>query len=284
MFKFIIFAIAAAFIMTGCATVNRGADDHFRIDTVPQGAKVTTSIETGKSIRKRRNNKNLPREYKGCNATPCAIQLSRLSEFTFTVENEGYEPIEMYVTSSHKRGSVTANTAASVASTAGVVAGSAAVTAPIIALSTGVTGAVVAGSGSVLTLGLIPVETAVSTGFAIGTSAAPSTASIASAAVPPALLVTGGMLLIDAGTGANKNLYPNPVVLELTPTGSPVRYDPAVNLFKEKKSAEYVYDRKCKIRTPGKNGYKKSDECTDLKIDLRKKRNALKSHLSPPKS
>ena len=284
MLRYIVFIIITAFLMTGCATVNRGSDDHFRIDTVPQGAKITTDIETPKSLRNRRKNKNIPREYYGCDPTPCAIQLSRLSEFTFTVEHEGYEPVEMYVSSSNKRGSLTANTAASVATTAGTVAVSAAATSTLIAAGTGITTAFASGTGAALTFGLVPIETAVSAGFAAGAGAAPSTASLLAGAVPPALAVTGGMMLIDAGTGANKNLYPNPVVLELAPKGSPVKYDPAVKLFKEKKSARNLYDRKCKIRTPGKTGHEKSDECTQLKIDFREKRKALKSQISPPKN
>jgi len=283
-FRLIVLLILAACISTGCATVNRGADDHFRIDTVPQGAKITTSIETSKSKRKRRKNKNIAPEYKGCNPTPCAIQLSRHSEFTFTAEHAGYEPVEMYITSSHKRGSFTANTAATAATTAGTVATTAAIGAGISAATTGLATGLGAGLGASFTFGLIPVETAVSAGFAAGASSVPSAGAIAASAVPPALAVTGTMLLIDAGTGANRNLYPNPVVLELAPTGTAVKYDPAVNLFQEEKAAEALYDQKCKIRKPGKTGHKKSDECTKLKIDFREKKKALKSQISPPKN
>ena len=49
----IIILTLLAIITTGCATVNRGATDYFRIDTVPQGAKATTTIETRDSIRAR---------------------------------------------------------------------------------------------------------------------------------------------------------------------------------------------------------------------------------------
>lgn len=284
MLRLIILIFMSAFITTGCATVNRGVDDHFRIDTVPQGAKITTSIETPKSIRNRRENKGLAPEYIGCEPTPCAIQLSRRSEFTFTTEHAGYEPVEMYVTSSNKRGSMTANTAASIATTAGTTAVGAASTASLLATSTGIATGIGAGLGASFTFGLVPIETAVSAGLAAGASAAPSTGALIASSIPPALAVTGGMLLIDAGTGANRNFYPNPVVLELAPKGSPVKYDPAVKLFKEKKSARNLYDRKCKIRTPGKTGHEKSDECTQLKIDFREKRKALKSQISPPKN
>lgn len=253
MFRLIILLIIAACISTGCATVNRGTDDHFRIDTVPQGAKITTSIETSKSKRKRRKNKNIAPEYKGCNPTPCAIQLSRLSEFTFTVEHAGYEPAEMYVTSSNKRGSFTANTAATSVTTT----------------STAVTGAAVSSS---------LVGTTFSA-FSAG-SLAPSTGAFVIAAIPPALAFSGGMLLIDAGTGANRNLYPNPVVLELTPEGLPVKYDPAVISFREIESAEYKYNEKCKLR----RSYKKADECRALKLDIGEKKKNFKTLLSPTKT
>jgi len=283
MLRYIIVTVITAFLMTGCATVNRGADDHFRIDTVPQGAKITTDIETLKSLRNRRENKNLPREYYGCNPTPCAIQLSRLSEFTFTVEHEGYEPVAMYVSSSNKRGSLTANTAASVATTAGTVAVSAAATSTFIAASTGIGTAIVSGTGAAFTFGLVPIETAISAGFAAGAGAAPSTASLLAGAVPPALAVTGGMMLIDAGTGANKNLYPNPVVLELAPKGSQVKYDPAVNLFKRKKSAENKYENKCRKKKSTKRTYSRSDECKTLRTEMRAARRALKEVTTPPR-
>ena len=283
MLRYIIVTILTAYVMTGCATVNRGADDHFRIDTVPQGAKITTDIETPQSLRNRRKNAKLPPEYYGCNPTPCAIQLSRLSEFTFIAEHEGYEPVEMYVSSSNKRGSLTANTAASIATTAGTVAVSAATTSTVLAATTGVAGGYLAGTGASFTFGLVPIETAISAGFAAGASVAPSTASLLAGAVPPALAVTGGMMLIDAGTGANKNLYPNPVVLELAPKGSQVKYDPAVNLFRRKKFTEKKYRNKCVKRNNTSVSYVNSEDCKILKADRNETRQALKDVTNPPK-
>ena len=251
MFRFIILLTLAACISTGCATVNRGTDDHFRIDTVPQGAKITTSIETSKSKRKRRKNKNIAPEYKGCNPTPCAIQLPRLSEFTFTVERAGYEPVEMFITSSKKRGSFTANTAATTATTAGAV-----------------------GAGIAWTTSLV----AGAFGSGVSSTLAPA---LATSAFPPALAATGAMIVVDSGTGANRNLFPNPVVLELTPEGLPVQNDPAVILFKEREAAEEKYNQNC---TSGRNAKKTSEKlnvCRDLKLDLRKKKEELKTLLAP---
>ena len=248
MFRLIILLIVTACISTGCATVNRGTDDHFRIDTVPQGAKITTSIETPESKRNRRKNKNITPEYEGCNPTPCAIQLSRKSEFTFTVEHAGYEPVEMFITSSKKRGSITFNTAASAATISGTTAVN------IINLTSIATG--IFGSGASSTV-------------------APA---LATSAVPPVLAATGAMLLVDAGTGANLNLFPNPVVLELTPEGQPVQTDPAAILFNEIKATEEKYNQNCKS---GRKANKKIDECPALKLDLSEKKENLKTLLSP---
>ena len=248
MLRLIILLIVTACISTGCATVNRGIDDHFRIDTVPQGAKITTSIETPESKRNRRKNKNITPEYEGCNPTPCAIQLSRKSEFTFTVEHAGYEPVEMFITNSKKRGSFAATTAANTATTAGLAGAS-------LAWTTWFTGATL-GSGA-------------------ASFAAPA---IAVSTVPPALAATGAMLLVDAGTGANLNLFPNPVVLELTPEGQPVQTDPAAILFNEIKATEEKYNQNCKS---GRKANKKIDECPVLKLDLSEKKENLKTLLSP---
>ena len=247
MFRLITLLILTACISTGCATVNRGTDDHFRIDTVPQGAKITTSIETPESKRNRRKNKNITPEYEGCNPTPCAIQLPRKSEFTFTVEHVGYEPVEMFITSSKKRGSFTATTAATTASTTGITA------AGIVSL------------------------TPIFTGFGSGVSSV-LTPALATSAVPPVLAATGASLLVDAGTGANHNLFPNPVVLELTSEGQPVKTDPAVILFKEIKATEEKYNQNCKS---GRKGNKEIDECPALKLDLSEKKENLKTLLSP---
>jgi len=77
--------IIIAIMLSACSTVNRGASDHFRIDTVPQGATVTTSV-IDMSKKKRRKNqygryqdKNVVTAYHGCAPTPCAIKLPRQS-------------------------------------------------------------------------------------------------------------------------------------------------------------------------------------------------------------
>ena len=118
-------------ILSGCATVNRGATDYFRIDTVPQGAKATTSLETSASLKAREKNKDILPVYKGCDPTPCSIPLPRRSEFIITLEQDGYETAEMYITNSSNSGSFTANMAATTITSAGATTATAAVIAPI---------------------------------------------------------------------------------------------------------------------------------------------------------
>ena len=283
--------IFAAFIMTGCATVNRGTVDHFRVDSVPQGAAAITSIETPSSKRARRKNPDLSPVYKGCNPTPCAIELPRHSEFVVKLEHPNYEPVEMFVTSSSRRGSLTANTAATAVTTAGTTVGGAALAAGLTTAALGATGAVtgglVAGTGAGLTFGLVSVEAAVAagtqTGLNAGLAAAPSTSGAIVAAVPPALAVTGGMMLVDAASGANKNFFPNPVVLKLAPVGTPVKTDPLVAIHNEKKLLRDAYKDACPLN-PKKGRRHDSEKCRQLKKDINKLNDVVKQSINPKKS
>ena len=264
----------AGLILSGCATVNRGATDYFRIDTVPQGAKATTSIETSASLKARAKNNDIPPVYKGCDPTPCSIALPRRSEFIITLEQAGYENAEMYITNSSSSGSFTANMAATTVTTAGataVAAGTiATVTTGVLAVSSAVVGGSIGASASVATFGLIPAQTAISTGISAGLSSAPvaTTSSVLSAAIPPALLVTGGLLLTDVATGANVNLFPNPVVLQLAPKGTPIKVDPNVapfrNILDIKDKRDYYCNSSQKFKSENQ------DKCQNLKTAYNK--------------
>ncbi len=63
-----------------CATVTRGSNDAWQITSEPSGAKVETS-----------NGHQRP-------ATPCAIKMSRKSEFTATITKPGFKPATVTVT------------------------------------------------------------------------------------------------------------------------------------------------------------------------------------------
>lgn len=239
-----------AIFMSGCATVNRGATDYFRIDTVPQGAMATTTIETSDSKNRRNRNPKLKPVYESCEPTPCAIALPRRSEFVVKLEHEGYQPTELFITNSGSAAGYTANVTTTIMTTSGTVAA----TAPAIAaattfgaqLGTAIASGTTAATLNLGTLGLVSAESAFAlSNSLIGPATPTTTGSVVSGAVPPALAVTGAMLLTDMATGANLNLYPNPVVIGLAPEGTLARVDPNVEGFKALLAAQADRERYC---------------------------------------
>ena len=70
----ILMLLPLAVATAACATVTRGTTEAFVVETVPSGAKVTTTLGLG------------------CNATPCAIpKVKREAEFIVTIEKDGYK-------------------------------------------------------------------------------------------------------------------------------------------------------------------------------------------------
>jgi hypothetical protein len=63
-----------------CATITRGTQTDWNVDSTPSGA----AVETSNGYR--------------CAATPCALRMPRNSEFTATITKEGYEPATIAVT------------------------------------------------------------------------------------------------------------------------------------------------------------------------------------------
>jgi len=268
-----------AILTTGCATVNRGATDYFRIDTVPQGASATTTIETRSSLKARENNPDLAPQFHSCEPTPCAIALSRRSEFVVKLEHPEHQPTELFITNSGSNASYSANAAATVATTAGTVA----VTAPIAAglattlntITLTTVNASLAAGANLSTLGLVSFESAFAVANSTIAATPTTTSSVVAGAVPPALAVTGAMLLTDMATGANLNLYPNPVVIGLAPKGVQAKIDPNVagfkNLLKAKKDAESL----CRLEqknTPQKTACKAArNRLSEIKADRRKR-------------
>ncbi len=70
----------AASSLAACATVTRGSNDAWMVDSDPSGARVETT------------NGHM------CASTPCAIKMSRKSEFTATISKPGYKPATVQVT------------------------------------------------------------------------------------------------------------------------------------------------------------------------------------------
>jgi hypothetical protein len=78
-------AVAAASGLTACATVTRGSNDAWVVNSEPPGATVTTT------------NGHF------CPSTPCAIKMPRKSQFTAEIKKPGYKPASVSVT--HKTAS-----------------------------------------------------------------------------------------------------------------------------------------------------------------------------------
>lgn len=74
----VLFALAAAAALAGCATVTRGTTDQIQIQSEPSGANVRTSLS------------------QTC-VTPCTLQVGRKDEFTVSFEKPGYAPQEVQV-------------------------------------------------------------------------------------------------------------------------------------------------------------------------------------------
>lgn len=242
--------------LSACATVNHGSHDYFRVDSVPQGATVTTSLETPQS-KARRQNKDTPNEYLGCSPTPCAIKAPRTSKFIATIELEGYESVEIFIDSSTKQGALVTNAAVTSGTMAGVTVAGAATSAAVLTPLVQVGTLTVSSVGSAVTGGLIQptVGAGVSTSSQVGVIA------------PPMIAVAGGMILTDIATGANMNLFPNPVVIGLPKKGTQKKVDPMVPLFREELKYRDMADRTCDplVSFPERG----NPECAEAKDGIR---------------
>ncbi len=74
-------ALAAAVALTGCATITRGTNEVFVIDSEPLGALATLS--NGLSC-----------------TTPCSLKVKRRGDFVVTLSKDGYETVTANITSS----------------------------------------------------------------------------------------------------------------------------------------------------------------------------------------
>ena len=131
--------LCATTVLPSCATAIRGTNDKLIIETIPDGARVTTDRKMGK-------NEDGTIRYAGCEATPCTIRMPRRSEFLMTVEKEGYAPYEIGVTNGLKKEALRSNLATS--GTVGVAMGVTTAVA-FAGVASGGTGALVAGGAAV---------------------------------------------------------------------------------------------------------------------------------------
>ena len=72
---------AVLLVSSGCATITRGLDEAFVIETDPTGAQARLS--NGLQCR-----------------TPCSLKVKRRGDFVVTIEKEGYETVRTSITSS----------------------------------------------------------------------------------------------------------------------------------------------------------------------------------------
>lgn len=70
----------AAMSLCACATVTRGTNTAWEVNTSPPGAKVETS------------------HGHQCPSTPCAMKMPRKSQFTATITKPGYKTVQVSVT------------------------------------------------------------------------------------------------------------------------------------------------------------------------------------------
>jgi hypothetical protein len=78
--KSIMIVGALALALGGCATVTRGTNDSWTVNTTPSGAAVKTSNQFA------------------CDATPCTFKMPRKSEFDVTITKTGYKTWTGHVT------------------------------------------------------------------------------------------------------------------------------------------------------------------------------------------
>jgi hypothetical protein len=73
-------ALATAALLSGCATITRGSNDQWVVNSTPSGAKVETTNGFY------------------CAETPCSIKIPRKADFTATVSKTGYKSAKVVVT------------------------------------------------------------------------------------------------------------------------------------------------------------------------------------------
>ena len=104
--RYLAVMLIASSVLPACATVARGTKDTLVVDTVPPGARVTTTRRIGKT-------KDGAPIYAGCEATPCEIRIPRRSAFLMTITHDRYEPVELGVTGELTREALRSNLATS---------------------------------------------------------------------------------------------------------------------------------------------------------------------------
>ncbi len=194
MMKHLSLMLVAGLQLTACATATRGTTTLLVVNSTPTGANVITNIETKQSRKLRMSQRkkamengtesDLKFEYLSCDPTPCGIEVRRRARFEILVNKAGHVPQLFFIDRIHRKDVAKQNSGKA-------------------ALATGVA----AGAGA---------ATAVATGATIlGASAAGFFAVLAAF---PVLAAGGTSIAVDAASGANFDLTPNPVTANLQTT------------------------------------------------------------------
>lgn len=227
--------IALSATLGACSTIDRGIYDNVRVDTVPQGATASFVYIPANPIR------GQPGAVKRmvCEATPCAFEVPRTRMGIVKVEKDGFAPSEYFVAPSRFRGG------------AGVDLGTTTVVSTATSLGTGVTAGLVSASVAQFSYSIAyAIPNAISTALGGSGSLAPTvnTSSFATAGTGIGIGIAAGSILIDMGTAANSNVYPNPVVIGMAEMGTEVEEDPFVIAYYKLMASYRQRETICKSR------------------------------------
>lgn len=222
---FLFFAI----LLQACATVSRGSTDFLRVDSVPQGATVITTIETKESKERGLYKPLAKKSYRSCAPTPCFLEVGRAKVFAIRIEHEGYEPAEIAIHGDIPSPSANIDMAIPVQSAATNVA---------------------LGAGNGFAFGAMTAETAsiIVQGVTMGTGSFNSSAFIAGATTA-GLGIGVAMVGVDLMTGSYENIYPNPIVVKLAPKGTPSKVDPNMAMFRLRQAKKRLVNQYCDVNS-----------------------------------
>ena len=82
---------AGVMILASCASTPSVGSNEFSIATLPAGARITTTLETPKSVSAREHDESLPVETYGCPESPCRFTVPKRSTFIVRVEKDGFK-------------------------------------------------------------------------------------------------------------------------------------------------------------------------------------------------
>lgn len=210
--------------LTACNTVSRGGSDYLRIDTVPQGAKVTTTIETRRSREKSKTDLRAKKEFRSCEPTPCLLQVGRRQTFAIKIEHAGYEPAEIAIHGDIPLPTTNLDMAVPV-------------------------GAIAANAGIGAATGVFygSMVVTLSQAFSYGAFQLPTSGIVAGATAAGAGIGVG-MVGFDLASGSYANIYPNPVIIKLAPEGAQTITDPNMLMFKLRQAKKRETSKYCRGR------------------------------------